>query len=215
MADLIIGLTGGIASGKSTVARRFTDRGITVVDADEISRAVVEPGQPALEHIVEAFGPEALDASGCLDRARLREIIFSDPEQRRRLEEILHPAIGAEMARRIAAAPGPYVIMMVPLLAETAGRDRADRVLVVDVPEEVQIMRLVERDGVTAEQARAALDVQASRQQRLDIADDVIRNDGSVDALDRQVEALHRLYLRLARGEPAPEPGLRSGGGER
>ncbi|HYW92840.1 MAG TPA: dephospho-CoA kinase [Gammaproteobacteria bacterium] len=215
MADLIIGLTGGIASGKSTVARRFADRGIAVVDADEVSRAVVEPGQPALARIVEAFGEGALDSSGRLDRARLRETIFSDPGQRRRLEQILHPAIGAEMARRIAAAPGPYVIMMVPLLAETGGRSRVHRVLVVDVPEEVQITRLMERDRVSREQARAALDAQAARRQRLAIADDVIENDGGVDALERQVEALHRLYLRLAREQPARDPGVRSGSGER
>ncbi len=198
MADLIIGLTGGIASGKSTVARCFARRGITVVDADAVSRAVVEPGQPSLAEVVRAFGRDILDPSGRLRRARLREIIFGDAGQRRRLEAILHPAIRTEMARRLAAAPGPYVIMMVPLLVETGGGDRVDRVLVVDVPEQTQITRLMQRDGVGQAQARAALGAQASRAQRLAAADDVIRNDGDLQTLDARVDALHHRYLALA-----------------
>ncbi len=197
----VVGLTGGIASGKSTVAERFAARGVTVLDADQVARDVVEPGQPALDEVIHAFGPGILGPDGRLDRRTLRQIVFADPERRRRLEAILHPAIRAAMASRAAAAPGPYQIHMIPLLVEGRGRDGLDRVLVVDCPAEVQLQRLMTRDAESAAQARSIIAAQADRDTRLRAADDVIRNDGPPEALDRQVEVLHRLYLSLARSD--------------
>jgi dephospho-CoA kinase len=193
-----IALTGGIASGKSTVADLFADLGVPVIDTDLIARQVVAPGQPALEEIVARFGPGVLDAEGGLDRRRMRERIFSDPEARRGLEAILHPAIRAEMERQSAAAGGAYQLLVIPLLAEGGRRDHVDRVLLVDVPEELQLERLAGRDRVTAEQARASLEAQATRAQRLEIADDVISNTGPMDELRSRVAALHSKYLALA-----------------
>jgi dephospho-CoA kinase len=193
-----VALTGGIASGKSTVADLFADLGVPVIDTDLIARQVVAPGQPALEAIVARFGPRVLDAEGGLDRRRMRERIFSDPEARRGLEAILHPAIRAEMERQSATAGGAYQLLVIPLLAEGGRRDHVDRVLLVDVPEELQLERLVGRDRVTTEQARASLEAQATRAQRLGIADDVIRNTGPMDELRGKVAALHRKYLALA-----------------
>jgi dephospho-CoA kinase len=193
-----VALTGGIASGKSTVADLFADLGVPVIDTDLIARQVVAPGQPALEEFVARFGPGVLDAEGGLDRRRMRERIFSDPEARRGLEAILHPAIRAEMERQSAAAGGAYQLLVIPLLAEGGRRDHVDRVLLVDVPEELQLERLAGRDRVTAEQARASLEAQATRAQRLEIADDVISNTGPVDELRSRVAALHSKYLALA-----------------
>ena len=193
-----VALTGGIASGKSTVADLFADLGVPVIDTDLIARQVVAPGQPALEEIVARFGPGVLDAEGGLDRRRMRERIFADPEARRGLEAILHPAIRAEMERQSAAAGGAYQLLVIPLLAEGGRRDHVDRVLLVDVPEELQLERLAGRDRVTADQARASLEAQATRAQRLEIADDVISNTGPVDELRSKVAALHRKYLALA-----------------
>jgi dephospho-CoA kinase len=193
-----VALTGGIASGKSTVADLFADLGVPVIDTDLIARQVVAPGQPALEEIVARFGPGVLDAEGGLDRRRMRERIFSDPEARRGLEAILHPAIRAEMERQSAAAGGAYQLLVIPLLAEGGRRDHVDRVLLVDVPEELQLERLAGRDRVTAAQARASLEAQATRAQRLEIADDVISNTGPVDELRSKVAALHSNYLALA-----------------
>jgi dephospho-CoA kinase len=193
-----VALTGGIASGKSTVADLFADLGVPVIDTDLIARQVVAPGQPALEEIVARFGPGVLDAEGGLDRRRMRERIFSDPEARRGLEAILHPAIRAEMERQSAAADGAYQLLVIPLLAEGGRRDHVDRVLLVDVPEELQLERLAGRDRVTAEQARASLEAQATRAQRLEIADDVISNTGPMDELRSRVAALHSKYLALA-----------------
>ena len=193
-----VALTGGIASGKSTVADLFADLGVPVIDTDLIARQVVAPGQPALEEIVARFGPGVLDAEGGLDRRRMREQIFSDPEARRGLEAILHPAIRAEMERQSAAAGGAYQLLVIPLLAEGGRRDHVDRVLLVDVPEELQLERLAGRDRVTADQARASLEAQATRAQRLEIADDVISNAGPVDELRSKVAALHSKYLALA-----------------
>jgi len=198
-----VALTGGIASGKTTVANLFADLGVPLVDSDLIAREVVEPGQPALGAVVAAFGPDVLGTDGRLDRRRLREIIFADPAARARLEGILHPAIRAEMDRQSASAKGPYHLLVIPLLAEGSGRDRADRVLVVDAPESLQVERLMARDSVSRAQAEASLQAQASRDARLAIADDVVLNTGRIDDLRSQVADLHARYLKLAQ-EKAP-----------
>jgi len=200
-----VALTGGIASGKTTVANLFAAHGIPLVDSDLIAREVVEPGQPALASVADAFGPDVLGTDGRLDRRRLRDIIFSDPTARTRLEAILHPAIRAEMERQSAAAAeaGPYLVLVIPLLAEGGRRDRADRVLVVDVPEALQIERLMARDTVSREQAQASLQAQASRAARLAIADDVVTNTGRIEDLREQVARLHERYVALARDKRA------------
>jgi dephospho-CoA kinase len=193
-----VGLTGGIASGKTTVANLFALRGVPVIDTDVIARQVVEPGQPALAAVVDAFGPGVLGDDGRLDRSRMRERIFGDAAARRRLEAILHPAIRAEMERQSRAAGGPYQVLVIPLLVEGGRRDHIDRVLVVDVAESTQIERLVRRDGVAREQAEAALRAQASRDARLAFADDVIENSADAGSLEARVDELHTGYLRLA-----------------
>ena len=193
-----VALTGGIASGKTTVANLFADLGVPLIDTDVIARRVVEPGQPALAEVVATFGPDVLDAEGRLDRRRMRERIFSDPTARQRLEAILHPAIRAEMERQSRAAGGPNQVLVIPLLTEGRRRDHVDRVLLVDVPEELQIKRLMMRDGVTHEQAQASLNAQATRAERLALADDVVRNTGRVDDLRAEVAKLHAYYLALA-----------------
>ena len=198
MSPFRVALTGGIASGKSAVANLFATHGVPVIDTDVIAREVVEPGQPALAAVVDAFGTGVLAADGRLDRARLRQQIFGDADARRRLEAILHPAIRAEMERQSRAAGGPYQVLVIPLLVEGGRRDHVDRVLVVDVPEATQIERLVRRDGVSRDQAEAALRAQASRDARLAFADDVIENTGDVTALEKQVAELHCHYLRRA-----------------
>lgn len=198
MTPFRVALTGGIASGKTAVANLFATHGVPVIDTDVIAREVVEPGQPALAAVVDAFGTGVLAADGRLDRPRLRERIFGDAEARRRLEAILHPAIRAEMERQSRAAGGPYQVLVIPLLVEGGRRDHIDRVLVVDVPEATQIERLVRRDGVSRDQADAALRAQASRDARLAFADDVIENTGDVAALETRVAKLHGNYLRRA-----------------
>jgi dephospho-CoA kinase len=169
-----------------------------VIDTDVISREVVEPGQPALGEVVAAFGKGVLDAAGRLDRRRMRERIFADPGARHRLETILHPVIRAEMARQSTAAGGAYQVLVIPLLTEGGRRDHVDRVLLVDAPEELQVERLIARDGVTQAQARASLDAQATRAERLALADDVIRNTGRVDELRAAVAAMDAEYRRMA-----------------
>lgn len=198
MKPFRVALTGGIASGKSTVADLFAALGVPVIDTDLIARAIVEPGQPALCAVVDAFGPEILDDQGRLDRRRMRERIFSDPGAKQRLEAILHPAIRREMERQSLAAGGPYQLLVIPLLTEGGRRDHVDRVLLVDVPEEVQVERLTQRDRVTAEQAQASLRAQATRAERLTMADDVILNTGRIEELRAKVAALHEKYLGLA-----------------
>lgn len=193
-----IGLTGGIASGKSAVADAFAMRGVAVIDTDVIAREVVAPGGAALDEIRGAFGAQILDSAGNLDRKRLRKLVFSDPNQRRRLEAILHPRIVAVMAERVAAAGGRYQVVVVPLLVETGMSDRFDRVLVVDCPQKLQIARLVARDDETEESARAIVAAQAQRAQRLARADDIIVNDGDLVALDVAVAKLHRVYDAIA-----------------
>jgi dephospho-CoA kinase len=195
---LRVGLTGGIASGKSTIAGFFADLGVPVIDTDEIARVVVEPGQPALEEISAEFGPEVLDPAGRLNRRELRTRIFADPAQRHRLEAILHPRIREETLARSAAADGPYQILVVPLLLETGFDALADRILVVDCPESVQRHRLEARDNNDPALAMQMIEAQIDRSRRLEAADDVIDNSGPLtDARDR-VESLHQQYLALA-----------------
>lgn len=196
-----VALTGGIASGKSTVARCFEELGVPVIDMDAVAREVVEPGQPLLEALFARFGAGIRRPDGSLDRTALRAIVFADPAARQDLEALTHPAIREASEAHAARASGPYLIMAIPLLAETGGRNRFDRVLVVDCDESVQLARLRARDGGSPEQARAILAAQATREQRLAIADDVIRNDGGLDHLRRQAEALHARYLAFAAAE--------------
>jgi dephospho-CoA kinase len=195
---LLIALTGGIASGKTAVAELFAKLGVPVLDTDQIARDVVAPGSMVLGQLVAEFGAEILDAQGRLDRARMRERVFSDPQQRRKLEAITHPAIREELARRSTAAGGDYQIHVIPLLVETGRAAVYDRVLVVDCPEEAQVARLMARDGASREQAQEILGAQASRAERLNVADDVIENTGTLEDLERFVQTLHRNYALLA-----------------
>ncbi len=195
---LRIGLTGGIGSGKSTVARLFAARGVPLIDTDRIAREVVEPGQPAHREIVAAFGPEVAGPDGRLRRDVLRARVFADPAARRRLEAITHPRILAAVEARAAALAAPYCIVDVPLLVESGLRPGFDRVLVVDCEESEQIRRVVARDALTAAEVEAIMRTQARRRDRLAAADDVIRNDGDPDALLPHVDRLHTLYLELA-----------------
>ena len=195
---LRIGLTGGIASGKSTVAQRFTDLGVPVIDADVAARAVVAPGTAGLARVIERFGPSVLAQNGELDRRALRDLIFSDLSSRRDLETILHPLIRADMEMSVDQAVGPYVVMVIPLLIEGGPSDRVDRILVIDVDEAAQLQRVMERDRCIAAQARAILASQASRPARLAAADDVLQNTGTVTDLRQAVGRLHERYLRLA-----------------
>ena len=196
---LRIGLTGGIASGKSTVTQRFGELGVPVIDADVASRSVVEPGKPGLAQVVARFGTGVLDADGQLDRSALRNLIFKDSSLRQALDAILHPLIRVEMEREATQSEGPYVVMAIPLLIEggSAGK-RMDRVLVVDADETLQIQRLQARDGSSVEQARAILASQASRAARLAAADEVLLNTGTVAELRQGVDRLHEQYLQLA-----------------
>lgn len=193
-----IGLTGGIASGKSTVADLFAELGAVIIDTDVIAREVVMPGEPALDEIVAAFGDAVLAADGTLRRGKLRDVVFSDAAARKRLEAIVHPRIQEETQRQAAAAGGPYQLIVVPLLAGSPLRDFVDRVLVVDCSEETQIRRLMERDASGEDEARRILAAQATRDERLALADDVIENEASVADLRQQVAALHEIYRSLA-----------------
>jgi dephospho-CoA kinase len=195
---LLIALTGGIASGKTAVAELFAKLGVPVLDTDQIARDVVAPGMPALGQLVAEFGADILDSHGKLDRARMRERVFGDPAQRRKLESITHPAIREELARRSAAAGGDYQVHVIPLLVETGRADAYDRVLVVDCPQAAQIERLVARDGTSRRQAEEILAAQVSREERLNAAHDVIENTGTLADLERFVQTLHRNYALLA-----------------
>ncbi len=196
---LVIGLTGGLASGKSTVAAHFAARGVPIIDTDVIARELVEPGQPALEQIRAAFGPDALTAEGRLDRAWLKQQVFADPALRRRLEAILHPLIRQDVVRRLPTLRGAYCLIVVPLLVESAQAYPLDRVLLVDVPEALQRQRAAERDGLSPELIEAILASQAGRAQRLAIADDVIVNDADLAHLEAEVARLHASYQEMAR----------------
>ena len=202
MAAPAIGLTGGIASGKSSVAARFAALGVDVVDADAVAREVVAPGTPGLGELVGAFGPGILDADGALDRRRMRERVFDDAQARRRLEAIVHPRVRRGMHEALERARGPYAVAAVPLLAEGGGRAAypwMQRILVVDVPAALQLERVTRRDGIDAALAARMIAAQATRMQRLAIADDVLVNDASLSELAAQVDALDRRYRRLAR----------------
>ena len=206
-APLRIGLTGGIASGKSTVADMFAELGATIIDTDVIAREVVAPGQPALDEIAASFGKSLIDDDGYLDRGALRKLIFADDKARKRLEAIVHPRIQDEAHRqsdRAAArnrltnqAKGHYQIIVVPLLVNSSLKDSVDRVLVVDCDEKTQIRRLTARDAESEDQAHRMLAAQSSREERLAIADDVILNDGSMAGTRDQVAALHEIYRSL------------------
>lgn len=195
-----VGLTGGIASGKTTVANLFAALGASLVDTDVLAREVVAPGTPLLAEVVDHFGAGILAADGGLDRRKLRERVFADPDERRWLEERLHPAIRALTDARCEAATGPYCLVAIPLLVETGGKNRFDRVLVVDCDPKIQLARVMARDGISREAAQRMLDAQASREARLSVADDVIRNDADVAYLRDQVEKLHRVYVAAASG---------------
>ncbi len=195
----IVGLTGGIASGKTTVAEDFAELGATIVDTDEGARAVVTAGEAGHEAVIRAFGNGIVAADGGLDRRRLRNLVFRDADARKRLESLLHPLIEAWALEQVRQAPGPYVILVVPLLVESERLRRLmNRILVVDLPEDVQLARLMQRDGCTETEARAMLAAQSSRHQRLAIADDVLDNRGAPDEIRPRIEALHRTYLSLA-----------------
>ena len=195
---LVIGLTGGLASGKSTVAERFAARGVPIIDTDVIARELVEPGQPALEKIRAAFGPDVLTAGGRLDRAWLKQLVFADTAQRLRLEAILHPLIHQNVVSRLSALQSAYCLIVVPLLVESAQTYPLDRVLLVDVPEALQRQRAAARDGLNPELISAILASQASRAQHLAVADDVIVNDADLAHLDAEVARLDAFYKALA-----------------
>lgn len=195
---LKIGLTGGIGSGKSTVCKLFAELGVPIVDADVIARQVVQPGQPALRKLAETFGQDILDVGGALHRAELRRRVFADARLKQQLDAIMHPLIYAEIDRAVQHLRSPYGIIAIPLLLETGKRYAVDRVLVVDCPVETQLQRVLNRDQISREQAEAIIATQASRQQRLAAADDVIDNSATPASLAEQVKSLHNSYLFLA-----------------
>jgi len=199
---LVVALTGGIASGKTTVSDAFAALEVPVIDTDLIAREVAAPGSEGLRAVRATFGPEVLDASGALDRARVRAMIFENDTARQQLEDILHPRIAAVARQRIAQSKAPYVVLVVPLLVESGLFRDADRVLVVDVPEALQIERLMRRDGATSQQARSALRAQASRQQRLAQATEVIDNTGTTADLRARIHELDQHYRTLAGHDP-------------
>lgn len=195
----VIGLTGGIGSGKSAAADEFARLGATLVDTDAIAHALTAPGGAAIEAVRTLFGDSAIDASGAMDRAQVRARVFADPEARRRLEAVLHPLIRRESAARVRAARGPYVLLVVPLLIESSDyRERVDRVLVVDCPVELQVARVRARSGLPEEEVRRIIAAQVSREARLAAADDVIDNSGTLESLRSQVQQLHAQYLARA-----------------
>jgi dephospho-CoA kinase len=194
-----VGLTGGIGSGKTTVAELFASRGAGLVDTDEISRRLTAPAQPAIADIARKFGPQFVAADGSLDRVRMRNLVFADPSARKDLEAILHPLIRRESTRQISASTAPYVVVVVPLLIETgAYRGVMGRILVVDCEPETQVRRVTERSGLSRNEVLSIVASQVSRQQRLREADDVIHNDSGLETLQAQVNPLHLRYLELA-----------------
>lgn len=197
----VLGLTGGIASGKSAAAQRFAELGVHVVDADQAARWVVEPGRPALAQLVQRYGVDLLQADGSLNRAALRKVIFEDAEQRRWVEALLHPLIADEIARSLASATSPYAVFVSPLMVESGQYRITQRLLVIDAPEDLRVARTLSRDNTTPEQVQAILKAQASREQRLKLADDVIVNDRDLAWLHSEVERLHSFYLTLHGGQ--------------
>lgn len=197
---LIIGLTGGIGSGKSTALKRFVELGVPVIDADDIARELVLPRRPGLKRIIAEFGTDVLTDEGLLDRARLRKIVFDNSQKRKALEAILHPLIRAEMRRRAENINVPYCVFCIPLLVETGQSGTVDRVLVIDSKEELRYQRIKRRDGLPDEQIKAILAAQATSEDRLAVADDVIVNNEDAGEINRQVDKLHQKYLELADG---------------
>jgi dephospho-CoA kinase len=198
----LVGLTGGIASGKTTVANLFAALGVPIIDTDLLAREVVAPGTALLGEIAGHFGPDILAADGSLDRRALRERVFKDPAERLWLEQRTHPAIRALTDERTHAAMGPYCMVAIPLLVETGGKERFQRVLVVDCEPDLQVARLMARDGIARAAAERMLAAQVPRAARLSVADDIIRNDGDLASLRSQVEKLHREYLAAAQALP-------------
>jgi dephospho-CoA kinase len=194
---LVVALTGGIGSGKSVVSRHLESLGVPLIDADILARRLVEPGSPALEAILETFGRHLADAQGRLDRSALRDIVFNDAEKRRRLESILHPRIREAMEAWVAEQTAPYVVLVIPLLFETGQSYLADRILVIDCDESIQIQRAALRDNIPIERARQIMITQADRQTRLAGADDVIENNGDLKSLLEATEAMHQRFLKL------------------
>ena len=211
---LVVAVTGGIASGKTALTTRFAELGVPVADADVAARVVVEPGSEGLAEIVESFGPEVLDAEGRLDRRRLREQVFVDPAGRKRLEAIIHPRVRHWLAEAVLAWRGDYGLLAIPLLVENAKTYRwVDRVLVVDVPESLQLGRLMQRDDIDRSLAEAILAAQATRDKRRTIADDIHEATGPIEGLEDRVARLHRRYLNLARAKREgwlPPPRIRT-----
>lgn len=201
---LRVGLTGGIGSGKSTVAALFAAKGVPVIDTDEIAREIVRVGTPAYAAIIDAFGNTTLDANGAIDRARLRERVFGDSRARRQLEAIIHPRIRAAAETRVAHISAPYCILVVPLLIETDFHELVDRILVVDADEATQIARTMARSGLSRAAVEAILAAQTDRATRREQADDVVVNSGDPSELAPQIDALHERYLALSLSQPAP-----------
>jgi dephospho-CoA kinase len=196
---LRIGLTGGIGSGKTTVADMFADHGVPVIDADEIARALVAPYQPAYDEIIEAFGRDIVDDDGNIDRDKLRQLVFDDTQRRQELEAILHPRVRTEIHHRSLELDAPYCVIVIPLLIEADQLDLVERVLIVDLDEEKQVQRVGARGGLSKAEVRKIIAAQIERSERLRHADDVIENNADLASLEAQVEKLHRRYLTLTR----------------
>jgi dephospho-CoA kinase len=195
-----VGLTGGIGSGKSVVARLFAERGVSIVDTDQIARGLTIPGGAAMPDIIAEFGADMAGADGAMDRAKMRELVFREPDAKRRLEAILHPRIREAVAAAAALATGPYTIFDVPLLVESGTwKERVDRVLVVDCPEDVQVARVIARNNLPEDQVRAIMAAQVPRATRLAAADDIVNNGGKLEDLPPQIERLHQLYLDFSK----------------
>jgi dephospho-CoA kinase len=195
---LRVGLTGGIGSGKTTVTGLFAARGIAIIDTDHIAHDIVAPGSPLIQQLGQLFGAEVITADGALDRSRMRQIIFNDAMKRKQLEELMHPLIRTRALEQIAGADSAYCIVVVPLLLEKGWQSLVDRILVVDAPQEMQLARTQQRDGLSTDEVHAIISAQISREQRLAAADDIIVNDADMEKLVLQVEQLHQKYLQLA-----------------
>ncbi len=195
----IVGLTGGIGSGKSTVSAIFKKLGVPVIDADQIARELVEPEQPALKQIIHAFGSELLNQAGELDRNKMRKIIFQHPEEKKTLESILHPLIRESMLHQISRLKTPYCILEIPLLLESNQTDLVDKILVIDVPPDLQYKRVQDRSNLSKQEVETIIATQIDRSSRLAAADDIIVNNRSLAELDKKVEQLHQTYLSFAK----------------
>lgn len=205
-SPFVVGVTGGIGSGKSTVCAEFSRLGITVIDADQVARDVVAPGGAGLAEVIAEFGPGVLAPEGGLDRGALRRLVFAEPRRRERLESILHPLIRARTRELLACVLSPYCVLAIPLLVEKDNYELLNRILVVDCPLEAQVSRVIARDNLTASEAEAIIRTQATREQRLAKADDVITNAADFESVKPQVERLHHVYLSLAESAGTTPP---------